>query len=398
MRKFWNTSADGTFETSGNWTPTGVPGEGDLAFITATGSPYTVTTSTDVTVMGVSLSADATLDVTNSKTLTAVEGTGTGTNLGVIQIETGSRFIFGGVLNNQNTITSAAGALTDFFVLGDTTLKGGGKFFLSDNANNTLRGFDTLTNVDNLIEGAGSITTDIVNQTHGTIEASSGGNQLVLAFNNVTNTGMLLGAGTAGLVLDDSVVTNIGGTIQAGALGFVYLEDGTKVIGGQLKTIGNGDIVVKDAIFDGGGTHSITNNGKLEVQSPSATEGLFTQGVIINNHINNAVISLPAGAHWFLDLPSSPGMDTTLQGGGVVVLSGGSTIDLCSSTTLSKPLTLNNVDNTIVGDGTIGSAATATSLVLNNEKLGIISASNLNKQRRQLPPDGGDGRRHSGSR
>ena len=200
------------------------------------------------------MSADATLDVTNSKTLTAVEGTGTGTNLGVIQIETGSRFIFGGVLNNQNTITSAAGALTDFFVLGDTTLKGGGKFFLSDNANNTLQGFDTLTNVDNLIEGAGSITTDIVNQTHGTIEASSGGNQLVLAFNNVTNTGMLLGAGTAGLVLDDSVVTNIGGTIQAGALGFVYLEDGTKVIGGQLKTIGNGDIVVKDAIFDGGGT------------------------------------------------------------------------------------------------------------------------------------------------
>src|SRR6185437_2156379 len=203
-------------------------GEGDLAFITATGSPYKVTTSTDVTVMGVSLSADATLDVTNSKTLTAVEGTATGANLGVIQIEDGSRFIFGGVLNNQKTITSAAGALTDFFVLGDTTLKGGGNFFLSDNANNTLRGFDTLTNVDNLIEGAGSITTDIVNQTHGTIEASSGGNQLVLAFSNVTNTGMLLGAGTAGLKLDTSIVTNIGGTIQAGALGFVYLENGTK--------------------------------------------------------------------------------------------------------------------------------------------------------------------------
>jgi len=216
MRKFWNTSADGTFETPSNWTPTDVPGEGDLAFITATGSPYTVTTSTDVTVTGVSLSADATLDVTNSKTLTAVEGTATGANLGVIQIEASSRFIFGGVLNNQNTITSAAGALTDFFVLGDTTLKGGGKFFLSDNANNTLRGFDTLTNVDNLIEGAGRITTDIVNQTLGTIEASSGGNQLVLAFSNVINTGMLLGAATAGLDLDDSIITNIGGTIQAG--------------------------------------------------------------------------------------------------------------------------------------------------------------------------------------
>src|SRR5437016_583726 len=56
-----------------------------------------------------------------------------------------------------------------------STLKGGGNFFLSDNANNSVAGFDTLTNVDNLIEGAGRITTDIVNQTHGTIEASSGG-------------------------------------------------------------------------------------------------------------------------------------------------------------------------------------------------------------------------------
>ena len=148
----------------------------------------------------------------------------------------------------------------------------------------------------------------------------------------------------------------------------VFLAEGTKVIGGRLNTINNGDIVVKDAVFDGSGTHPITNDGKLDVQSPSATEGIFTQGVVINH--DGIGVSLDG----FLGLPSSPGMDTTLQGGGKVTLSDG-TIDLCSTTTLSKPLTLNNVDNNISGDGTIGSQATAASLVLNNESQGTINAS-----------------------
>lgn len=376
MRKYWKTATSGAFETSSNWAPTGAPGDGDLAFITATGSPYTVTTSTDVTVLGVSLSANATLDVTNSKTLTAVEGTATGTNLGVIKIEEGSRFIFGGVLNNQNTITSVGTSTgADFFVLGDTTLKGGGNFFLSDTTNNTVRGFDTLTNVDNLIAGAGTIETDIVNKTAGTIESTSGGNKLVLVFSNVTNTGMLLGASTAGLDLEGDIVTNIGGTIRANPGCFVYLEEGTKVIGGRLDTITNGDIVVKNAIFDGSGTHPITHDGNLEVRPPSLTgDGLYTQGVITNH----GIIAINAGGTLFLGLPSSPGMDTTLQGAGQVGLDN-STIDLCSSTTLSKPLTLNNLDNTISGNGTIGSAATRASLVLNNGKLGIINANTLNK-------------------
>src|SRR5690348_11261288 len=104
MRKYWTTAAIGTFQTSGNWTPAGAPGASDLAIITATGSPYTVTTSTDQTVLGISLGANATLDITNSTTFTADEGTATGTNLGSVEVEAGSTFAFGGVLNNQNTI------------------------------------------------------------------------------------------------------------------------------------------------------------------------------------------------------------------------------------------------------------------------------------------------------
>jgi len=123
-----------------------------------------VTVSASAEVLGVSLGANATLDITNNATFRADVGTATGKNLGVIQVETGSRFNFAGVLNNQNKIQllgTGAGAL--FFLLGDTTLKGGGNFFLSDTINNQIDGFNTLTNVDNLIAGAGSIKVDIVN-------------------------------------------------------------------------------------------------------------------------------------------------------------------------------------------------------------------------------------------
>ena len=123
-----------------------------------------MTVSASAEVLGVSLGANATLDITNNATFRADVGTATGKNLGVIQVETGSRFNFAGVLNNQNKIQllgTGAGAL--FFLLGDTTLKGGGNFFLSDTINNQIDGFNTLTNVDNLIAGAGSIKVDIVN-------------------------------------------------------------------------------------------------------------------------------------------------------------------------------------------------------------------------------------------
>jgi hypothetical protein len=134
-----------------------------------------VTVSADRKVLGVSLGANATLDITNSAGFEAVERTATGTNLGVIDVESGSRFNFGGVLNNHNTIQllGTGGAFINF--LGDATLKGGGNFFLSDTSNNSVRGFDTLTNVDNLIAGAGTIETDIINEK--TIEATSGGKQ-----------------------------------------------------------------------------------------------------------------------------------------------------------------------------------------------------------------------------
>jgi hypothetical protein len=63
-----------------------------------------VTVSADRKVLGVSLGANATLDITNSAGFEAVERTATGTNLGVIDVESGSRFNFGGVGNDARSL------------------------------------------------------------------------------------------------------------------------------------------------------------------------------------------------------------------------------------------------------------------------------------------------------
>jgi hypothetical protein len=143
VRKYWKTAVDGSFGTSSNWSPAGVPGGGDLVFIPpGPVFPYTVTTSTSETVLGISLGANATLDITNSSFFVATAGTATGTNLGFINVEAGSQFAFGGVLNNQNTINligvGATGA--HVFLSGDTTLKGGAIYFFRTPATTALGG------------------------------------------------------------------------------------------------------------------------------------------------------------------------------------------------------------------------------------------------------------------
>jgi len=295
--------------------PAGVPGDGDIVFIPSGPIfPYTVTVSANSTVLGISLGA-VTLDITNSAFFEADEGTATGTNLGLIDVEAGSRF-FGGVFNNQNKIDlrGTGAAIASAFLLGDTTLKGGGTFSLSnDTINNNIRGFDTLTNVDNSIKGAGVIQTDIVNQALGTIKADSNAAPLVLELSNITNTGMLLGAGTGGLDLAGSVVTNIGGTIQADA-GFVFLEDSTKVIGGRLNSITNtgtmeatgGDLYIASPLSNTGlliadafslvaaqastgGTAKLDDSGQIEFGGPTTTAVRFDDGSLTSLVLDDSV-------------------------------------------------------------------------------------------------------------
>ena len=364
MRKYWNTASSDDFTTSTGWTPSGVPGPGDFVILNAPGIDYTVGAIGTFTVLAVSTAANATLDINNTGAgfFQIVQGTASGKNLGTIQVQTGSTLELGGVFNNPGTIQTvgtSSGALLS--LVDDTTLKGGGNLFLSDTTQNIIFGFPhTLTNVDNLIAGAGSIEVDLVNGLDGVVEATSGANPLTLGGNPhresfITNSGTLEGAGSAGLVIDHSVVTNTGGFISAvSAFSRVELKQTTKIIGGTL--FGDGVIVANDAILDGSGAHPITIDALV-----TNVGNLSVQGVIANH----GTLDLQTAGSLFLGLGGKPAVDTTLKGGGAVTIED-EVIDLAPGTIVSKPVTFTNVDNVISGYGDFGPTSFG-SLVLNNQ-------------------------------
>src|SRR5262249_37603985 len=103
------------------------------------------------------------------------------------------------------------------------TLTGGGIVALSDYANNKIVGdptIATLTNVDNVIEGAGQLgfgQLTLVNQAGGMVRANAG-NALVIdtASETTVNSGLFEATGAGGLIiLDTTVDGSTGGVIQA---------------------------------------------------------------------------------------------------------------------------------------------------------------------------------------
>jgi hypothetical protein len=145
------------------------------------------------------------------------------------------------------------------------------------------------------------------------------------------------------------------------------LESNDQIEGGTLK--GNIDVVGNnDAMLDGSSSAGmLSNQGAVAIENGAS---LSLQGVINNT----GSINLDGGATTtsiILTGNTSP-TTVTLEGGGQVKLSDSSLNSLdVEVTTPATKITLNNVNNTISGAGTIGASG---DLTLNNEKLGIINA------------------------
>jgi hypothetical protein len=202
-------------------------------------------------------------------------------NRGTIKVHTGSIFLFAGVLNNPGTISlydTSSGAV--FRLEGDTTLKGGGLFSLSDTPHNRIECVGALTNVDNTIQGAGTIDVPVINESGGSIVASSGANPFVLD-KSVTNFGILKSTGAGGLTLDGNVVTNVVSApgqpnILAGAGTTVKLINGAEIVGGILAgDFSTAPIHVVLGSFDGSGTHPVENFTDVIVDGTLSTEGVI---------------------------------------------------------------------------------------------------------------------------
>jgi hypothetical protein len=372
MKTYWETPISDLFDTA-NWSGGATPAANDIIALTVAGT-YTVTTNTDHTVLGVTTGTGATLSIGHDSIFTATEGTATGANAGTITILDGSTLQIGGVIDNTGLINlSANGTLTKMVAISNTTFEGGGRIQMTDDLHNffgVLPSTNIITNVDNNISGAGTITAEIFNNDKlGVINATGANNRLVINETEVFNAGLIEATGAAGLQLSgDSSITNVGGIFEAANGSIINLLGNNEIEGGTLK--GNIDVLTNDgAMLDGISAGTLSNEGAVAIENGAS---LALRGVINNT----GSINLNGGAtatSMFVLGGSTPATATTLEGGGQVKLTDSSLNSLDAQGTPAT--TLSNVNNTISGAGSIGASG---DLTLNNEKLGIIDATGAN--------------------
>ncbi|MDD5249491.1 MAG: Ig-like domain-containing protein [Rhodocyclaceae bacterium] len=165
-------------------------------------------------------------------------------NAGIMKVSDGAMLPLSGVVDNTGTIALASGgSATTLQLTGHgVTLQGGGQVALSDNGANVISGTGpavTLTNVDNLICGAGQIGAGqmtLIND--GTIRAT-GNDAIVIdtGANVVHNAGTLEAAGGGGLFISGAVAN----------AGLLWADGSTLTVAGAV----NGD---GHALISGNGT------------------------------------------------------------------------------------------------------------------------------------------------
>jgi fibronectin-binding autotransporter adhesin len=289
--------------------------------------------------------------------------------------------ILGTINNNNNFQLNAGGGANSALIIDspNVTLQGGGTVTMSNSGGGgsaiiyQAAGGETLTNVNNTIQGSGIIGFNgltVVNEA--TINANLSGQTLTLESmtGGLTNTAIVEASNGGTLFIDGVTVNNAGGgTITANAGSTVQLVGNTDIVGGTLTNNGSffGTPDGNAAILDGStAAGAITINGTYTNGNGSTTYLLGT----INNNNNFLVTVAGNGNNSELLIDSS---NVTLQGGGTVTLStasgGGNALLLQAA----GGLTLTNVNNTIQGEGIIG----FNGLTLVNEVGGTINANSM---------------------
>ena len=323
---------------------------------------------------------------------------GTLVNSGAVNVGDGGALVLNALtVSNAGTINlsgASGGSGAEIYVSGSVALTGGGKVVLSPSGNNTIDAggiTDTLTNVNNTIAGAGTvgdidlrlinsgtiaatasaltISSLVINA--GTMGAMSGG-ILRIAAGGTNSKTIVASAGGAVNITSSIIVNGAGGVILASGSGAHVDLDGATISGGTLKTSGTGAVI--ETISGGGGgvldglASSVTNLGSVLVNDNTA---LTLRGTIKNSgtiFVDN--VDPTSDVHLFIDTAG-----VTLQGGGTVQLSN----EFCNFITGVSSVTrsvLLNVDNTISGQGVIGSSSAdgeAGLLQLINGAKGVIN-------------------------
>jgi hypothetical protein len=279
-----------------------------------------------------------------------------------------------GTLINQGTIQLNAGSGNNTFlnIAANTTLQGGGTVMLNNGDNNgrpyiqQTSGGVTLTNVDNLILGAGTIGNGgltLDNAAGGTVDASISGQAMILnGSGNVTNAGLLEATG-GGTLRITNVIANSAGSVVANG-GVVYVDNAGKVQGGTL-TSENGGTLGTDgsAILDGSSSAVDLSAGSTWTGGLGTTTSLL--GIITNQ--GNFQLLAGSGDNTFLNMDGN----VTLLGGGTVTLDSGDANGAVYLQQSGGSYTLTNGNNQIQGYGVIGNGG----LSVVNTATGVVNAS-----------------------
>jgi hypothetical protein len=298
------------------------------------------------------IDAEDSLTITSGNTLT-INGT-TITNAGQINVTDSPSAAFLSIAAGHSVMLTGGGTITlnDVLQTAAALINGGAG--------------STLTNVNNKIQGSGSIGQGgplaFVNQAGGVVNGNQAGRGLVVsAFGGVTNQGLMGATSGGALGFSQSLtVNNSGGTISSsGSSSLVSLIDITQ--GGTLKTSGGGAMQGEGTLD--GATHGVVNNqGTLTVPGGQTTT--------LTGTINNTGIMVvdDTGGPAALTVPAS--QNVTLTGGGTITL-----IDATQSAAAlingGGSSTLTNVNNTIQGSGSIGQGG---SLAFVNQASGVVNA------------------------
>jgi probable HAF family extracellular repeat protein len=309
-----------------------------------------------------------------SGTLTT-SGTGqiVGTGVSLSNMTNAGQFVASGTTSltgaivNSGTI-SVTGTTSVLALSGSTTLTGHGALnlsgaFIAGSSSGFVMSNSTVDNVDNTIEGWGSLPNPIpssnynlTNEAQGVVNANVSGQTLMLGANSVTNYGLL--EASNGGTLQAGGVQNISGTIDALDQSTVELgsQQQQSMISGTLTTSGSGQIVN----LGQANLSNVTNAGQLVGSDGSTTSlngSIANTGTISVNSTGDATTLAVSGS-------------TTLTGGGVVNLNGGI---LGAPSYYGSPNTLDNVNNTIQGWGGNG-LHLEQNFDVTNEVGGTISA------------------------
>ncbi|HEY7852085.1 MAG TPA: hypothetical protein VIB82_03865 [Caulobacteraceae bacterium] len=225
---------------------------------------------------------------------------------GLVRVLNGANEILAGSIANGGTLEVLGGAKVTDLIIGaaGATLGGKGTVMLSASADNRIYGQalgDTLTNVDNLIEGSGQLGNGVmklVNRAGGKII----GNQTVAltintVSNTITNAGLIENSGSGGTLVDSAVVNT--GTLMAAVIGTLTLSG--LVTGAGVGVVNGGTLDVVQAfsenvtftgttgVFELG--HSVSYKGKVTGLSTTGTSSLDLSDITFTSGVTKATFS-----------------------------------------------------------------------------------------------------------